>query len=49
MLTKDEYAIVGLGVTRHGKVPGISARRFQAEACRLAIEDAGLTPGAESG
>lgn len=39
---KGKYAIVGLGVTKVGHVPGVSGRAFQAEAARLAIEDAGL-------
>ncbi len=43
MTVKDKYAIAGLGVTAQGKVPGISARKFQAEAVRLALHDAGLT------
>jgi len=42
VINRDKYAIAGLGVTRHGKVPGISSRKFQAEAMRLAITDAGL-------
>lgn len=37
-----EYAIVGLGLTKVGHVPGFSGRALAAEAARLAIEDAGL-------
>ncbi len=36
------FAIVGLGVTKVGHLPGYSPRTLQAEAARLAIEDAGL-------
>lgn len=39
---RGEFAVVGLGVTRVGHLPGVSARTHQAEAARLAIEDAGL-------
>ncbi len=39
---RDRYAIVGFGMTRMGRVPGYSGRALQAEAARLAIEDAGL-------
>ncbi|MBI4331548.1 MAG: thiolase family protein [Chloroflexi bacterium] len=37
-----QYAIVGLGVTKVGHVPGFSGRALAAEAARMAIEDAGL-------
>lgn len=36
-------AIVGLGETEVGKVPGLSATQLFVRACRLALEDAGLT------
>ncbi|UCG66291.1 MAG: thiolase family protein [Deltaproteobacteria bacterium] len=39
---RDKFAIVGLGMTKVGHVPGYSARTLQTEAARLAIEDAGL-------
>ena len=39
---RDEYAIVGMGQTEVGQVPGHSKREFVAEAARLAIEDSGL-------
>ncbi len=39
---KDKYAIVGVGNTAYGKVPGVSALSHAVEACRLAIEDAGI-------
>ncbi len=42
MAVRDKFAIVGLGVTKVGHVPGFSGRALQAEAARLAIEDAGL-------
>lgn len=41
---RDRFAIAGLGVTKVGHVPGYTARALQAEAARLAIEDAGLKP-----
>ena len=40
---KDKFAIVGLGVTDIGKIPGISADGFKTKAITLAIDDAGLT------
>ena len=39
---KDKAAIVGIGYTPQGKVPGRSSLSFHAEAARNAIEDAGL-------
>jgi acetyl-CoA acetyltransferase len=39
---RDKYAIAGVGNTRYGKVPGMSALSHAVEACRLAIEDAGI-------
>jgi len=39
---RDKFAIVGLGLTNQGHLPGISGRALEAEAARLAIEDAGL-------
>lgn len=43
MSLKDKYAIAGLGVTKQGRLPGISAMALEAEAAKLAIEDAGLS------
>src|SRR5688500_9503699 len=43
MSISGNTAIVGVGVTRFGKLPGRSAWSLQTEAVRLAIEDAGLT------
>ncbi len=40
---RDQFAIVGLGKTRMGRWPHTTGRALQAEAARLAIEDAGLT------
>lgn len=40
---KDKYAIVGVGYTPQGKIPGRSALSFHLEACANAIQDAGLT------
>ena len=39
---KDKYAVVGVGYTPQGKVPGQSAISFHVEACVNAIKDAGL-------
>ncbi|MBW2030099.1 MAG: thiolase family protein [Deltaproteobacteria bacterium] len=39
---KDKTAIVGVGYTPQGKVPGRSSLSFHVEAARNAIEDAGL-------
>ena len=39
---KDKVAIVGVGYTPQGRVPGRSAMSFHVEAARNAIEDAGL-------
>jgi acetyl-CoA acetyltransferase len=39
---KDKAAIVGVGYTPQGKVPGRSSMSFHVEAARNAIEDAGL-------
>ena len=41
---KDRFAICGLGVTRQGRIPGVSSVGFSAEAIHLAIQDAGLRP-----
>ena len=40
--SNDRYAIVGVGYTPQGKVPGRTALSFHLEACRNAIRDAGL-------
>ena len=42
MSLKDKSAIVGLGYTVQGKVPGRSAMSFYLEATRNALDDAGL-------
>ncbi len=42
MALKDKYAIVGVGYTPHGRVPGRTALSFHIEACVNAIKDAGL-------
>ena len=39
---RDRYAIVGIGQSRLGKVPGVSALGLLAEAMTAAVEDAGL-------
>lgn len=40
---KDKYAIVGIGYTPQGRVPGRTSLSFHLEACANAIADAGLT------
>lgn len=42
MSLKDKYAIVGVGYTPQGKIPGRTALSFHLEACANAIQDAGL-------
>lgn len=44
MSIKNKYAIVGLGITKQGKLPGHSINAVRSEAAWLAIQDAGLTP-----
>jgi acetyl-CoA acetyltransferase len=39
---KNKYAIVGVGYTPQGKVPGRTSLSFHLEACSNAINDAGL-------
>ncbi|MGD8386860.1 MAG: hypothetical protein PVG49_06945 [Desulfobacteraceae bacterium] len=39
---KDKYAIVGLGYTPQGRVPGRTSLSFHLEASANAIKDAGL-------
>jgi acetyl-CoA acetyltransferase len=46
---KDKAAIVGVGYTPQGKVPGRSSMSFHVEAARNAIEDAGLKIGQVDG
>ena len=41
---RDKFAIVGLGQTKVGHLPGMTVPMLEAEAGRLAIEDAGLEP-----
>lgn len=40
---KDKYAIVGIGQTEVGKLPHMTSMGMAIEACRLAIEDSGLS------
>ena len=42
MSLKDKYALVGVGYTPQGKVPGRTAISFHVEASVNAIKDAGL-------
>lgn len=39
---KDQYAIVGVGYTPQGRVPGRSSLSFHLEAASNAVKDAGL-------
>ncbi|MFO7964075.1 MAG: hypothetical protein R6U50_09165 [Desulfobacterales bacterium] len=41
---KDTYAIVGVGYTPQGRIPGRTSLSFHLEASANAIEDAGLNP-----
>jgi acetyl-CoA acetyltransferase len=41
---RDKYAIVGVGYTPQGKVPGRTTLSFHLEACANAVADAGLSP-----
>ncbi len=41
-VTRDAFAIVGLGVTKQGRVPEMSSLDMRVEGLVLAIEDAGL-------
>jgi acetyl-CoA acetyltransferase len=40
---RGKVAVAGVGETEVGKVPHLSATRMYVKACRLALEDAGLT------
>ena len=40
---KNQVAIVGVGYTPQGKVPGRTAASFHIEAIRNAIQDAGIS------
>jgi len=40
---RGKYAIVGVGNTRYGKVPGISALSHNIDAIAMAIEDSGIS------
>lgn len=42
MSLRNKYAIVGIGYTPQGRVPGRTALSFHLEACANAIADAGL-------
>jgi len=44
MSLKDKYAIVGVGYTPQGRVPGRTSLSFHLEAAANAIVDAGLKP-----
>lgn len=41
---RGKYAIVGVGNTKYGKVPGRSSYSLNLEAIKNALDDAGLTP-----
>jgi len=42
MSMKDKYAVVGIGMTDQGAVPGRTSLSFHLEACVNAMKDAGL-------
>ena len=42
---KDKYAFVGVGVTRQGKIPEMSADELASQAIQLALEDSGMKKG----
>lgn len=42
MSLRNKYAIVGIGYTPQGRIPGRTALSFHLEACANAIADAGL-------
>ncbi len=42
MSLKDKYCIVGVGMTKVGRVPGVNSYGHNLEAIKYAIEDAGL-------
>jgi acetyl-CoA acetyltransferase len=44
MSISDKYVIAGLGVTRLGRVPEMSAMQLEADAVRRAIADSGVPP-----
>lgn len=41
---RGKFAVVGLGQTKVGHLPGMTVPMLEAEAARLALEDAGLQP-----
>jgi 3-oxoacyl-[acyl-carrier-protein] synthase III len=42
MRLRDKYAIVGIGMTAQGAVPGRTSLSFHLEACVNAMKDAGV-------
>ena len=42
MSLKEKYCIAGVGMTKVGRVPGITSYGFNVEAIKLAIEDSGI-------
>jgi len=49
MSLKDKYCIAGVGMSKVGRVPGITSYGFNLEAIKYAIEDAGLDKGEVDG
>ncbi|HXJ36764.1 MAG TPA: thiolase, partial [Candidatus Eisenbacteria bacterium] len=39
---RDRYAVAGIGLSRFGKLPGVSALAFNLEAAKRAIDDCGI-------
>src|SRR5262249_258056 len=44
MITRNQYAIAGIGVTPQGRLPGKNDLDIKADAASLAIADTGLRP-----
>ena len=44
MNIRDKYAFAGVGLTKLGKVPGMTPDELAARAISLALEDAGMRP-----
>jgi len=40
---KDKFAVVGLGITKQGRIPGVSSNGLYVEAINMALEDSGVS------
>jgi acetyl-CoA acetyltransferase len=45
MSSKDKYAFVGVGLTKLGKIPGLTPDELAIQAINAALADAGMKPG----